>query len=219
MLEQQYKGKETKYFGSCRKDILPFIPKHVSRILDIGCGSGDTLAYLKANNYCNYTYGVELVHEAADVAAKRVDKLYRSNIEEMNLDLKAESIDLILCLDVLEHLINPYQLIHYLHTILTPNGSIIASIPNIRHYSASLPLFLMNKWEYKKSGILDDTHLRFFVRDTAIELMQGSGLQLEYVIGLIPGRKSLLLNRASLGIFESFLTLQYLIKVTKVVPM
>jgi 2-polyprenyl-3-methyl-5-hydroxy-6-metoxy-1,4-benzoquinol methylase len=215
VLEQKYRDKEDAYYGNCRKEILPFLPKRASRVLEVGCGSGDTLAFLKASGYCDYTIGVELFPEAADIAVERVDKLYRSNIEAMDLTVEPGSVDVILCLDVLEHLVNPHQAIRYLHTLLSPGGCIIASIPNIRHFTASLPLLLKNEWEYKDQGILDNTHLRFFVRDTAIQLMQCSGLQLDHVMPLNMGRKGGLLNKASLGLCESFFALQYLIKVTK----
>jgi 2-polyprenyl-3-methyl-5-hydroxy-6-metoxy-1,4-benzoquinol methylase len=211
VLEQKYRDKEDVYYGNCRKDILPLLPKRASRILEIGCGSGDTLAFLKANGYCHHTIGVELFSAAADIAVDRVDELYRSNIEEMDLAVDPGSVDVILCLDVLEHLVNPHQVIRYLHKFLSPGGCMIASIPNVRHVTASLPLLLNNRWEYKDSGILDHTHLRFFVRDTAIQLMQCSGLNLDKVLGNLG--KGALFNKVSLGIFESFLTLQYLVKV------
>jgi 2-polyprenyl-3-methyl-5-hydroxy-6-metoxy-1,4-benzoquinol methylase len=177
VLEQKYKEKEEKYYGNCRKDILSLIPRHVGQILEVGCGSGDTLAFLKEHNFCDYSIGVENFPEAASIAVKRVDKLYSSSIEDMNLDLKPGSIDIILCLDVLEHLVNPTLVVRYLHTLLAPEGCIIASIPNVRHFTASIPLLFKNQWTYTNDGILDNTHLRFFVRDSAIQLMQCSGLR------------------------------------------
>ncbi len=215
MLDIKYKEKEIKYYGNSRIEILPLIPRHVNQILDIGCGSGDTLNFLKQNSFCNSAIGVEYFSEAANIAEGRVDRLYRSNIEDMNLDIKAGSIDVILCLDILEHLVNPQLVVQYLHTLLAPGGCIIASIPNVRNFTVSIPLLFKNEWTYTNNGILDNTHLRFFVRDTAIQLMQSSGLILDSAVGINLGRKGRLLNKIFFGKLESLVAVQYLIKVRK----
>jgi 2-polyprenyl-3-methyl-5-hydroxy-6-metoxy-1,4-benzoquinol methylase len=213
MLEAEYKKKRDGYYSNYRKDILSLCPKHVSRVLEIGCGNGNTLKYLKDNGYCDWTGGVELFPDAAHSAATKVDQLYQINIEELNLPVTLGTIDMILCLDVLEHLINPYIVIEYLHKLLSPGGIIIASIPNVRHFSVVFPLLFQNKWEYKERGILDKTHMKFFVKSTAIELMESSGLQLVGVCSFpVPGKTSLV-NAFTLRLFESFLASQYLIKV------
>ena len=213
-LKEKYGDKFQDYYTGVRKDILPVIPKHSARVLEIGCGQGNTLAYLKDNGYCDWACGVDLFPDAIEVAKTRLDEVYQGNIEEMNLPIKVGSIDMILCLDVLEHLIDPQKAVAYLHTLLAPEGIIVASIPNVRHFSASLPLLLQNKWEYKERGILDNTHIRFFVRDSAVALMQSSGLTLDCVTTNM-GSKSSALNRSTLRIFESFLSMQYLIRVSR----
>ena len=215
MLEVEYAVKKSEYYSTYRKDILSLCPVHVNRVLDIGCGNGNTLEYLKSNGYCDWTCGVELFSAAAESAIKKVDQLYQSNIEDMDLPVAPSSIDMILCLDVLEHLVNPHKVIEYLHTLLSPGGVIIASIPNIRHISVTVPLIIGGKWEYNDSGILDRTHLRFFVKKTAIELMQSSGLQLLEAHPIPKGRKTKILQIITLGLLGSFLDSHYLIKVAK----
>ena len=122
----------------------------------------------------------------------------------------------ILCLDVLEHLSDPWSVVKRLHRTLAPNGVIVASVPNLRYFSASLPLFFLGKWDLEDAGLRDRTHLRWFVRDTAIALMTCSGLKLEEVVGK-PGRgqKVLLFRALTLGLFNDFTNLQYLIRVRK----
>ncbi len=214
-LKDKYEIKPADYYDGVRKDVLPLVPKHAARVLEIGCSEGNTLAYLKDHGYCDWTCGVDLFAEAIELAKHKVDAAYQGNIEAMSLPIEPESIDLILCLDVLEHLVNPQQVIAALHQLLVPGGKIIASIPNVRHYSASLPLFFQNKWEYKSNGVLDNTHLRFFVKDTAIDLMQSSGLTMNRLI-CQPKSRDRTFNALTLGMFNSFLTLQYLIEVEKI---
>ena len=215
MLKNKYEDKAIDYYDNYRSDIIPLLPKHSARALEIGCGTGNTLAYLKANGYCDWTYGVEMFPEALDRAASNVDILYSCNIEGAVLPIEPHSINLILCLDVLEHLVNPEKVISYLHTLLAPGGIIIASIPNVRHYSVVFPLVFKNEWEYKNAGVLDSTHLRFFVKKTAIDLMESSGLKLEDLVhsGLFT-KKQKILSAITFGAIRSFCTLQYLIKVS-----
>jgi SAM-dependent methyltransferase len=215
MLQDQYKIKKDGYYSNYRKDILPLCPQHVKRVLEVGCGSGNTLQFLKDNGYCDWTGGVELFPEAAAAAASKVDRLYQSNIEDLNLPVDPDSIDMILCLDLLEHLIDPYKVIEYLHTLLAPGGIIIASIPNVRHFSVVFPLLFQNKWEYQERGILDKTHIKFFVKSTAIELMESSGLKLLDILSCATPGKTSFVNNLTLKIFESFITVQYIVKVEK----
>jgi 2-polyprenyl-3-methyl-5-hydroxy-6-metoxy-1,4-benzoquinol methylase len=216
MKETNYHNKDKSYFGTTRTDILSMIPAHSNKVMEVGCGDGSTLSYLKNNGFCKWAYGVELFPEAAKTASSRIDEVYHSNIEAMDLTIEESSLDLILCLDVLEHLVNPFKIIKYLHKLLTPNGLIIASIPNVRHKSVVAPLLLQGKWEYKDEGILDSTHLRFFVKETAIELMTSSGLKLEEVkSNFYMGQKARILNALTFGFLpKSFFELQYLIKVS-----
>jgi SAM-dependent methyltransferase len=215
MLETDYQQKKQDYYEGYRKDILPLLPRHSGRVLEVGCGTGNTLVYLKDNDYCDWTCGIELFPEAATIAKDRVDLFFQGNIETFDLPIEPNSLDVILCLDVLEHLVNPEAVIQKLHQYLAPNGMIVASIPNVRHYTVLIPLLFQNKWEYKESGILDKTHLKFFVKKTAIGLMESSGLKLSSMIQSIPFKKSIIANTVTLGIFKSFLTWQYLIQVKK----
>lgn len=213
MLETNYQQKDPIYYEGYREDILPLLPKHVGRVLEVGCGTGNTLAYLKDNNYCDWTCGVELFPDAAVIAKDRVDLFFQANIETFDLPIELHSIDTILCLDVLEHLVNPEAVIQKLHQYLAPGGAIVASLPNVRHYTVLFPLLFQDKWEYQDNGILDKTHLKFFVKETAINLMESSGLSVTKVIQSLAFRRSIFVNALTFGLFKSFLTWQYLIKV------
>jgi SAM-dependent methyltransferase len=92
------------------------------------------------------------------------------------VELPSDKFDLILALDVLEHLVDPWLVVRRLHSFMKPGGVLIASIPNVGHYSASVRLFLLGKWNYAGEGLLDRTHLRFFTRQSAIDLLTCSGL-------------------------------------------
>jgi 2-polyprenyl-3-methyl-5-hydroxy-6-metoxy-1,4-benzoquinol methylase len=217
-LAQEYSTKSATYFGSVRTDILQLLDGPRERVLEIGCGTGDTLAYLKAHGLCTWAGGVELFPAAAAEARNRVDRLYEGNIETMVFDLEPESIDAILCLDVLEHLVDPWAVVRKLDALLRPGGILIASIPNVRHFKVLFPLIFGARWDYAESGLLDRTHLRFFVRRTAVALLECSGLQVDAVQAngpLVPGSPLALLNRLTFSLFQGFLDFQYLIRARK----
>ena len=56
-----------------------------------------------------------------------------------------------------------------------PGGTFICSIPNIRNISFLLALMFKRRFEYKDSGVMDRTHLRFFARKDVHDLFAGAG--------------------------------------------
>ena len=213
----QYIEKEGGYFSSTRSEILELLPKYSEKVLEIGCGSGQTLQMLKGRGLCVETVGIELFQLAADEARKRVDRVYCLNVEKEEIPPEVERFDLILILDVLEHLVDPWTFLSKLvDQHLTKNGKIVASIPNARHFSLVVPL-LRGNFDYVERGILDKTHLRFFTRRSAVKLLQHSGLSVESTkstslgIHLNSGK----LNLLTFGLFSEFLSLQYLFCASK----
>jgi len=210
---EPYRAKDTAYFGAARSEILPLLPSRSERILEIGCGAGGTLELLRSTGRCHTTYGVELVPKVAEEARTRVDHVFIGSIENLALPLEPGSVNAILCLDVLEHLVDPWSTIAKLTEFLAPDGVFIASIPNVQNYRVLLPL-LRGRWEYTAEGLLDRTHLRFFTRASAIELMECSGLAVDRVLETgIWGRTLRILNL--LPVLRPFLGFQFLLRARK----
>jgi 2-polyprenyl-3-methyl-5-hydroxy-6-metoxy-1,4-benzoquinol methylase len=116
----------------------------------------------------------------------------------------------------LEHLINPSEVLKNISKYLNQDGLIIASIPNIRHYSIIKSLIIDATFNYTESGILDRTHLRFFCKKNMIELFEYTGYEvLSIKSGIKYDRKKIqLFNKLTFGYFEDFLTVQYYIRAT-----
>lgn len=203
-----------KYFEYTRNEIFPLLPDKIAKVLEIGCGTGNTLAWLKAQKQCSWVGGVELYPDAAARAREKLDAVYVGNIEQLDLPIDQGSLDLILCLDVLEHLLDPWTVVRRLHRLLKPGGVFIASIPNVRHHSVLSPLLFKQQWEYTEAGILDRSHLRFFVKKSAVKLIESSGLKVDMLVatGLGRSRKSLFVNAMIPSFIKSFFEKQYLIR-------
>lgn len=216
-LERFYAEKSTDYYGHARKEIVPLLPPgRIQRILDVGCGRGDTLAFLKSAGRCERTYGVELFPEAADVARERLDEVFVGNVEHIDLPITTESLDVVLCLDVLEHLVDPWSTVARLAALLKPGGALIMSIPNVRHFRVVFPLLFKGRWNYADHGLMDRTHLRFFTEATAKEMLERARLDVDVVrkSGMESTSKRAL-NGATLGALEPLMVFQYLMRGVK----
>lgn len=170
-----YPTENCNYFSSCRREIEPLLlPGAIASALEIGCGSGATMAWLRRIKHVDHAVGVELNVPAARQAMRIFDEVIIGNVEAQSFELH-QQFDLILALDVLEHLSDPWAVVRRLRKALKPGGALIASIPNVIHYRAMLPLLVKGSWQYTDEGIFDRTHLRFFSEDTAIKLFTESG--------------------------------------------
>ena len=207
-------GGHQTYSSSIRSDILPLVDQNYSRVLDIGCSSGNTGVMLKEYGLCDYVIGVEPFEETSEMAKQRLDQVIVKPVEDAIHDVPDESIDCVMCLDVLEHLVDPWTVIKQLGAKVKCGGVIICSIPNVRHVSVLFNLIILGRWTYTDMGILDKTHLRFFTRSTIIELSSIQGFHLEVIRGHI-GKKSRLLNYLTLGVFRNFLYGQHQIRIRK----
>lgn len=184
-----------EYFSGCRKDLINLLNIEAKkdepfRVLELGCGAGSTLAWLKyCYPKCN-TYGLEINPYIARTAKERIDYLFVGDCEELELPGTDNSFDFIICGDVIEHLVDPWKLVERVRNRLKPGGQIAVSIPNVQHWSIILDL-IQGNWNYSNSGILDRTHLRFFTVNTIVSLFQNAGFTVEKIgANIVPSQYS-----------------------------
>ncbi|WP_051630669.1 class I SAM-dependent methyltransferase [Afifella pfennigii] len=168
------------YYSHARREVLPFLPERSARLLDLGCGAGATVAAIRGVREVEWAGGVELDPKAAAIARTRLDHVEEGRLEEARLEevVSPGSLDLILCLDILEHLVDPWAQVRRLSPLLGPGGRLIVSVPNIRHWKFIWRLLTKGDFRYREAGLLDATHLRFFTYETATELATAGGLEL-----------------------------------------
>jgi len=150
---------------------------HPSRVLDVGCGIGLNGAAAKRRGA--HVTGIELAPSAVELARDRLDEVLSFDItdnSEVQRGLDGRSFDLMLFGDVLEHLAAPGEALDNLLEHLDDGGHVIVSLPNVAAWTNRLSL-LSGNWQYRPSGILDDTHLRFFTLASAIQLLEQAGLE------------------------------------------
>jgi glycosyltransferase involved in cell wall biosynthesis/Flp pilus assembly protein TadD/2-polyprenyl-3-methyl-5-hydroxy-6-metoxy-1,4-benzoquinol methylase len=154
--------KDHSYFEFARPEVVALIPETARRILDIGCGAGRLGALVKARQPAEIV-GVELQHEAAARARQCLDRVIDQSVEDPQLDFPVGQFDCVVCADVLEHLREPAAVLSRIRRWLTPDGCLVASIPNVRHHSV-VGALLQGNWTYESAGLLDADHVRFFTR-------------------------------------------------------
>jgi 2-polyprenyl-3-methyl-5-hydroxy-6-metoxy-1,4-benzoquinol methylase len=168
------------YFDMERREILPCLPARVSRMLDVGCGTGASTQMVRREREVTWAGGIEFDPASVATAGLRLDWLWTgdASVAPIEDQIAAESLDLVLCLDILEHLPDPWTLVDRLSTRLAPGGRLIVSVPNIRNWKFIWRLLARGDFHYRDSGLLDRTHLRFFVKETASALAAHGGLKI-----------------------------------------
>jgi len=207
-----YANKPSQYFNNPRRDIVSLMPTGAKKVLEIGCGTGVTLAHLKEEGLAQEVHGMEWVK--LDQAHPGVDQWLWGDAVRALERLEDGAYDAILCLDFLEHLADPWSFLEAVKSKLSPSGCLIASLPNLRRVKVLWNLAVRGRFDYAEEGIMDRTHLRFFTRKSALELMNSGGFIVEEWkhSPFDSGSKGHILNALTLGLFRDFFTIQYLIR-------
>lgn len=178
------------YYEWPRPEMLPFVPAHCRRLLDVGCGTGAFGESLKRTRKIEI-WGVEPVRAAAAKALTKIDHVINGPFDPETA-LPAAAFDCVVFNDVLEHMVAPEQALRQAKALLSQGGTIIASVPNIQYFPVVWQLFFHARWEYADCGVLDKTHLRFFTKSSIVTMFQSEGYSLESIFGInaytgIPG--------------------------------
>jgi SAM-dependent methyltransferase len=202
------------YFRRVRRDIEQLLPASVQRILDVGAGVGATSAWLKTRYPSCTTIALEGNGAIREELGRNVDEAVILDLNEPIPDVGTP--DLVLCLDVLEHLMQPVEVLKRVTRTMADGGTVIVSVPNVAHASVSLPLLLRARFEYRDAGILDRTHLRFFDRISVVALMNQAGFVVRRGVRLgFEGPRARLLDAVTGRTLRDHLTKQYVVAGTR----
>ncbi len=172
--------KQTPVHQQHNPDLLSVIPKKLNKIIEVGCSSGALAREYKRTNPNSEYLGIEISEDYAKLASKYCDKTIIMDIEcaDDNFYLDLKGTDCWVFGDTLEHLKNPWAVLQKIKGTISENGYIAACIPNAQHWSIQARLSI-GDFRYQSSGLMDITHLRWFTRQTIIELFSNSGFSIE----------------------------------------
>lgn len=222
MITESYSNKNISYFINPRHDLISLMPKDKNqKVLEIGMGGGDTLVHIKEQKLAAEVSGIDLMElPGTNQKNPLIDNIYFFDLEKESLPFAENYFDTIIAGDVLEHLVNPWEVLQKLTTTLKAGGCMLISLPNIRDMYALYSILFRGRFAYTSHGIFDKTHMRFFCKKDMIDLAQSvKQLKIELVMPIqnfgSQNYKRKIFNRLTLKIFEEFTTSQYLIKVVK----
>ena len=183
-------------YGAVNPAVLERVPSNARRILDLGCGTGALGGAIKKRQQAT-VIGVTSSEEEAQVARTVLDQTIVADLNTFsaaalpNIEMPAQpGFDAIIASHVLEHLNDPGRLLREVRSVL--NGRLLVALPNVLHWRQRLA-FLRGHFRYTDGGLMDRTHLRFYDWQTAQELLQTSGYEIQEALadGTFPGSRFL----------------------------
>ncbi len=164
-----------------------------SSVLDVGCGSGDLGRFLV--DRAGTVDGIEPNEARAESARQHLRTVVTGvGGSAVNSELGGP-YDVVIFADVLEHVGYPDETLAWATSVLSPNGKIVALIPNSANWKFRRQI-LKGDWSYSETGYFDRDHLRFFDVRTARQLGERAGLA-ELDVQFTPGRLPKPLSRSS----------------------
>ncbi|HNR84115.1 methyltransferase domain-containing protein [Ottowia sp.] len=160
---------------------LSVLTRHIpagARVLDLGCGSGAIGRFLAARDGAGAgpIDGLTLSHDEARRAAPHYRRVEVADLESCDLPARFApgSYDVVVCADVLEHLRQPQRVMDQCRRLLAADGRALLSVPNAGYVGLVAEL-MAGEFRYRPEGLLDDTHLRFFTRQSLRRFLADQG--------------------------------------------
>lgn len=215
-------------YTSVRNDVIKLVPEASIRILDFGCSNGALGRELMLLNRERLFSGIELDPELAAEARLYLNEVYLGDLEKDDWIAKFSNntFDCLIFADVLEHLPYPAKLFEKADRLLVPGGTVIISVPNVRHISAFMSVFVSGTFPRRSRGIFDATHLRWFTIGDARRFVEKHGFIIESIEPTLRwgDRGGGIVNKAlnklpnvikTFGPIREFLTYQYCFRAKK----
>ena len=172
--------EQTPVHDQHNPDLLKLIPIKSTKLIEVGCSSGALAREFKRlSPNCHYI-GIEIDSHYTELAKRYCDQSFTVDIEiaDDKFWRKHSDRDCWIFGDTLEHLKDPWIVLKKIRGVIPADGSVVICIPNAQHWSLQVKLSI-GDFRYQDSGLLDRTHLRWFTRQTMIEMFEQTGFKVE----------------------------------------
>lgn len=169
------------YANQGNGSVLRQVPDAAIRVLDVGCGMGDNARFLVGRGHV--VDGITLSQTEATAARSFCRRVLVGNLEHGLPSGVDAAYDCCLCSHVIEHICWPERMLADIHrTLLPTGGALIVALPNLLNYKSRLRL-LTGDFEYTPSGLMDDTHFRWYTFKSAQAMLRKNGFRIELAFG------------------------------------
>jgi len=172
----------------------------VERMVDLGCSNGEITLMLKEELGASEVYGVDINERMVQLAGQRGIKAYCLDLNADSLSFPDNFADIAFSLEVMEHLINPDNMLKEAHRVLRSGGYLLISTPNLaswvnrifflfgyQPYNVEVSTETMVGVAYKKGVFRGPTgHIRPFTLRALKELLKHHGFRTVKAFG-VPG--------------------------------
>ena len=177
-----YADKTDMAYSSHRMALELIQKVNPRRVLDVGCGAG--FVARECEKAGARVTGLDKSPPPPDAMSEFIS----ARLDEDECPVNLSDFDLVLLLDIIEHLNEPEQfLLKLRESYQGPRGTVpgpppvILSTPNVAFVTVRLNL-LLGKFPYAERGILDVTHRRLFTRGSLLRMLEDCGYQIEKVL-------------------------------------
>ena len=170
--------------------VLSVLPDRMRlRILDIGCGNGFVAGLLAERGH--FVTGVDASKDGILVATRSYPKarfMELSVYDESFVEVVGDDYDVVISLEVIEHLYWPRRLIERAYQALKAGGRFIISTP-YHGYLKNLAISVVDGWDRHFGVDWDGGHIKFFSRRTLASFMEQGGFRdiRFFGVGRFPG--------------------------------
>lgn len=207
---QSEKPTDYQYIYQYRPEMLSFIPNDCRIFLEVGCSDGSFAVQLK-NRPGAVVWGVEMHTGSAAIAEKKLDHVFCGDFLSLTNTGKIPDnhFDCIIFNDVLEHFPEYNVVLNAVKRLLKPRGFLVTSLPNFRYVGNLWEILIEKDFRYKPSGILDETHYRFFTEKSIRRIFEHAEFEVLKSHG-VNGTNSFKVRLLNMLTFNFFSDIRYL---------
>ena len=112
------------------------------RMLDLGCGDGSITRSIGSIVSAQELFGVDISREAVAKALSQDVKAVELDLNHERLPFDDEYFDLVVALELIEHLLDPDALVEEMKRVVGSSGTILLSTPNLANWMNRVMLLL-----------------------------------------------------------------------------
>lgn len=132
---------------------LKQLNKTFNNILDVGCGAGHPLSYIKTDLDINDAFGLDISNDTLKYMDKLGIKGFQADLDHDPFPFEDNCFDVIISVEVIEHLNNPDLYLDEIYRVLKPSGVFVITTPNLGWWSNLIGLLFGYQPNYTDTSL------------------------------------------------------------------